>query len=162
MPSQRQLIGRPTSPRLAGFSYRGPYRYFITIRTSGGRRVFTGDWPYAETTVILSRAAADSGFDVLSYCFMPDHLHLLVEGNEEADLIKFVREFKHRTAYNYKKATGTGLWQRSFYDRILRGGEGTEAVARYIWNNPVRKGIAASAVEYPFIGSFVARVADWF
>ncbi|HUU56658.1 MAG TPA: transposase, partial [bacterium] len=94
--------------------------------------------------------------------FMPDHVHLLVEGNEEADLIKFVREFKQRTAYNYKKATGRTLWQRSFYDRILRGDEGTQAVACYIWNNPVRKGVAASALEYPFIGSFVVSVADWF
>jgi putative transposase len=162
MPTQRGLNGRPTSPRLTAFSYRGPYRYFITIRTADGREVFTGDWPYAETTVLLSRAAAGNGFDVLAYCFMPDHVHLLVEGNEKADLIEFVRVFKQRTSYRYKKAAGYKLWQRSFHDRVLRGEEGTEAVARYIWNNPVRKGLASSAPDYPFIRSFVLPVTDWF
>jgi REP element-mobilizing transposase RayT len=162
MPTQRELSGRPTSPRLATFSYRGPYRYFVTIKTARGQEVFTGDWPYAETTVILSRAAACSGFDVLAYCFMPDHVHLFVEGSDEADLIKFVRDFKQRTAYAYKKATGGTLWQRSYYDRILRADEATQTVACYIWNNPVRKGLAASALEYAFIGSFVVAVADWF
>jgi putative transposase len=112
--------------------------------------------------VLLSRAAAGNGFDVLAYCFMPDHVHLLVEGNEGADLIEFVRVFKQRTAYYYKNAAGNPLWQRSFHDRVLRGEEGTEAVARYIWNNPVRKGLASSATDYPFIGSFVLPVTDWF
>jgi len=133
------MIGRPTSPRLGTFSYRGPYRYFITIRASGGRKVFTGTWPYGETTVILSRVAADNGFDVLAYCFMPDHLHLLVEGNEEADLIKFIREFKQLTAYSYKKVAGDKLWQRSFYDRVLRTDEDTQAVARYFGITPLGK-----------------------
>lgn len=98
----------------------------------------------------------------MAYCFMPDHLHLLVEGDEEADLIKFIREFKQLTAYSYKNVAGHKLWQRSFYDRVLRVDEDARAVARYICNNPVRKGLAASPLEYPFIGSFIASVADWF
>jgi putative transposase len=93
---------------------------------------------------------------------MPDHVHLLVEGQEKADFIEFVRVFKQRTAYLYKKAKGGMLWQRSFHDRVLRGEETTGAVARYICNNPVRKGLASSPLEYPFIGSFVVPVTDWF
>jgi len=92
---------------------------------------------------------------------MPDHLHLLVAGDEGADLKEFVRLFKSRSSYHYKKGAGHPLWQRSYYDRVLRKDEDTRAVARYILNNPIRRGLARSAEAYPFIGSFVAPVADW-
>src|SRR5262249_43836589 len=32
----------------------------------------------------ILRAAADEGFEIIAYCFMPDHLHLLVEARTDA------------------------------------------------------------------------------
>ena len=50
------------------------------------------------------------------------------------------------------------MWQKKFYDHILRHDDLAERVAAYIWANPVRKGICGDALEYPFSGSFVL---DW-
>ena len=41
----------------------------------------------------------------------------------------------------------------SYYDHILRGSDGIEDVACYIWSNPVRKGLCAIPQDYPYSGS---------
>jgi hypothetical protein len=48
------------------------------------------------------------------------------------------------------------LWQRSFYDRVLRVQGDLEDVARYIWGNPVRAGIVDDWDKFPFSGPFGA------
>ena len=86
---------------------------------------------------------------------MPDHLHLLVEGSEASDLPVFVKDFKQRTGFQYRRARGQSLWQKSYYDHILRTEEDVHGVARYIVGNPVRAGLVAAANDYPYCGSFV-------
>jgi putative transposase len=151
---------RRRRPRLREFNYVGPYRYFLTICTYENRPLFTDRWPYAEIVVILSQAAAKLGFDVLAYTFMPDHFHLLVEGREGGDLREFVRLFKSRSSYSYKRLTGVPLWQSSYYDRVLRKDEDSLKVAEYIINNPVRRGLVSDALQYPYSGSFVCPLSE--
>ena len=91
---------------------------------------------------------------------MPDHLHLLVEGTTDiSDLQEFVRGWKQRSAYTAKRR-GVILWQRGYYDHVLRNDESTERTAAYVLGNPVRAGLAARPEEYPFLGSFVATIED--
>jgi putative transposase len=110
----------------------------------------------------LREAAARTGFEVLAYCFMPEHLHLLVRAVEEADLVAFVRLFKQLSGYDYRRSTGDPqvLWQTSYHDHVLRREEDTLAVARYVWGNPVRAGLADSPREYPYSGS-LAMEDEW-
>ena len=56
------------------------------------------------------------------------------------------------TGYNFKKATGKRLWQKSFYDHVVRKEENLNSVAEYIFNNPVRKGMVENYDDYPFLG----------
>ncbi len=91
-------------------------------------------------------------FSIIAYCFMPDHIHILTSGDERINLIKFVKQFKQITGYNFKKATGRRLWQKSFYDHVVRKDENLNSIAEYIFNNPVRKGIVEDYDDYPFLG----------
>ncbi len=85
---------------------------------------------------------------------MPDHLHLLVYGtSERADLKAFVIHYKKLTGFEYSRRAGRRLWQPGYYDRVLRDEEATEAIARYILENPIRAGLARQLGEYPFAGS---------
>lgn len=103
---------------------------------------------------ILELVSNNFSFLVHAYCFMPDHLHLLVEGKDEnADLKRFVKFYKQKTGYIYRKDYGNPLWQVNYYEHVLRKGEETEAVAKYIWGNPVRKGIVEDYRDYPYSGS---------
>jgi REP element-mobilizing transposase RayT len=85
---------------------------------------------------------------------MPDHLHLLVYGTSpDADLLAFVIHFKKLTGFEYSQRFRRRLWQPGYYDRILRDDESTEAMARYVLENPVRGGLARTLGEYPYAGS---------
>jgi len=103
----------------------------------------------------LREASEHHGFQVMAYCFMPTHLHLLIVGSEDSQLLPFVKHFKQTTSFDCG-GDATQLWQRSFYDRVLRVEEDLEDVARYIWGNPVRAGIVDDWERFPFSGPFGA------
>ncbi len=53
---------------------------------------------------MLKKKSELFGFKVWAFCFMPDHLHLLIEGKfPGSDLKKFVSSYKQSTGYHYKK-----------------------------------------------------------
>jgi REP element-mobilizing transposase RayT len=95
---------------------------------------------------------------------MPDHVHILVSSDEGSDLVRFVHGFKQRTGWWLRnryvtgglKASPTtasasaGLWQKSYYDHILRREEDVYDVIRYILENPVQAGIVDLWSEYPY------------
>ncbi len=106
-----------------------------------------------------------------AYCVMPDHLHLLVAGAaESSNLVKFVEAFKQDTGVEFERKSRQPLWQFKYYDHILRGKDSADRVARYIWMNPVRKGLSRAPGEFEFAGSFTelglkmlnaGRVEEW-
>ncbi len=141
--------------RLKSFSYRGYYRYSITIRSHAFKHHFVNDEVVGKLIDILRGTAAHEGFSVWAYCFMPDHVHLLIEGNNgDADMKTFVTSFKQKTAYWFRSIYGVQLWGANYYEHVLRNDEATRAVVRYIVQNPVRKGIVEDYSQYPYSGSF--------
>jgi len=91
---------------------------------------------------------------------MPDHLHLLLVGEEKSSLDSFMKTFKQETSFAFKRAHGNSLWQRSYYDHVLRKEETLEVVALYILNNPVRAGLVDDYRNYAFSGSLVFDVKE--
>jgi len=89
--------------------------------------------------------------NLYAWCFMPDHVHLLVA---DRDILEFVRLFKGRmTPLASSREPWRRLWQRSFYDHAIRENESVRDVAIYIWGNPVRAGIVENPIEYALSGS---------
>jgi putative transposase len=141
--------------RLPAANYFGQRHYFITFCCHQHLSVFR-DAKLAEWLVQdLKSHSAEGGFWVHAYCVMPDHVHLLLQGSAaESNLAAFLRSFKQSTAQKYLAKTGHRLWQKRFYDYILRPRDSADSVAWYIWLNPVRKGLCVLPEEYPFSGSF--------
>ena len=107
----------------------------------------------------LRKEAAAHDFAIHAYCVMPQHLHVLAVGMSPAsDLLMFLKNLKQKTAYEFRRRFHRDLWQKKFYDHILRHSDSVERVAAYIWMNPVRKGFCETPQEYPHSGSFVL---DW-
>jgi putative transposase len=139
--------------------YVGQRWYFVTLCCTGRRPVFANarhaDWLIGE----LRQQSDSHRFAVHAYCVMPDHLHALAFGLDPAgDLLFFLKSLKQKTAYEFHTRFRRDLWQKKFYDHILRPHDSREGVAAYIWMNPVRKGICADPREYPYSGS---SVLDW-
>jgi REP element-mobilizing transposase RayT len=92
---------------------------------------------------------------------MPDHLHLLVEGEAEtSDCLLFIDRAKQYSGFYFAREFKTRLWQRYGFERVLRLEEATFVVARYILENPVRAGLVTRVEEYPFVGSCVYTLRE--
>ncbi|HUT73938.1 MAG TPA: transposase [Armatimonadota bacterium] len=99
----------------------------------------------------LQRVAAVLDFDVLAYVIMPDHVHLLIQPHG-ASISKVMASFKRHSARNINKHLGRKgqVWREEFFDHMLRTNEHLEQLADYIHDNPVRRGLAPSARDWPF------------
>jgi putative transposase len=86
------------------------------------------------------------------YCIMPDHMHMLLSLGSlyEKRLHDWIIAFKRYTARVAKnKFKIQPLWQRDFYEHIIRREESLIQKAEYIVNNPVREGIVEEWEDYP-------------
>jgi putative transposase len=155
--------------RLAHDDYVGRRWFFITMCTANRPKFFTTSKICNWFLTVLRRDIATHSFAVHAYCLMPDHAHLLLEGLEsKSDLLQLVKAVKTKTSTPFAKKTGHPLWQKKFYDHILRQNDSPDDVAWYIWMNPVRAGICSRPEEYPFLGSLTGSwsktlrpFADW-
>jgi putative transposase len=140
------------SPRLREFHYTGPLVYHLTFVTRERLPAFKADEVVQPCLEALEVACERHGFDTLAFCFMPDHLHLLLAGRDGSSLRDFAHHFKQVSSYRFKRGHGAALWQISYYDHVVRRDEDVEQIAAYIWDNPVRAGLVESRLEYAFSG----------
>ncbi len=139
----------------------------MTITTEK-RHPWFQDVEIADFCAVALRSACEiEGFTLSAYCFMPDHVHLLVLSDSDGHLVRLIQRFKQQTGWwfrNRRKAGGLKasptstacrpkLWQKSYYDHVLRGDEDIEDVVRYILENPVRANLADSADQYAYAWS---------
>jgi putative transposase len=140
--------------RLENFSYTGLHRYHVRVGTWDRQPHFS-----IATTVRLAIAhllpiAESHWFAVHAYCFMPDHVHVLLCGTCAAsNLPAFVGCWKQASGFEFSKREGGRLWQPGYFERVLREDEPDEIVARYIVGNPITGGLVQSLGEYPHVWS---------
>ena len=147
------MLPRRPEP-LKCFDYIGPYAYFLTFCTDQGHEAFLEPERVEVVSTQILRAAADEQFALTAYCYMPDHLHLLVAGEQEnSDCRGFIARSKQFSGFYYQKQFGRRLWQRYGYEHVLRTEEAALSVARYIVENPLRARLASDVRQYPFVGS---------
>jgi REP-associated tyrosine transposase len=153
------FTGRPK--HLPGFDYLGFHRYSLTFCTHRRRVIFVHDAPVRLVFDQFLRSARESQFAIIVYTFMPDHVHLLVEGeSDRSDGKRFIARAKQYSGYHFAKHLKSRLWQRYPFEHVLRDDEMTLVVAKYILENPVRAGLVERVEEYPFVGSMVYTVRE--
>ena len=155
--SQCMRTNRPE--RLETFDYVGLHQYFLTFCGYDRDRLFVKADAVDLVRTQIARAGVERSIEVIAYCFMPDHVHLLVEGKrEDSDCRVFISRAKQYSGFHYKATHGRRLWQRYGYERVLRNDEATVSVARYIIENPVRARLVKCVADYQFSGSSVYTV----
>jgi putative transposase len=143
--------------RLPSFDYHDTsHAIFVTMRAHAE----TGD-PFTDPRLAQEIVQAIEWLRtnrlvrVYAYCLMPDHLHLLVQlGSDQWSLGDVMGSLK---SFTTKRSWALGyegeLWQARFYDHIVRRSEDGKRIAEYILQNPVRKGLAEEADQYPYAGA---------
>ncbi len=67
---------------------------------------------------------------------------------------------KGNFSYRAKKELGFtgGIWQRGFSDVRITGQESFIAHQEYIYNNPVKAGLANTPEEYPYSSAYLRKL----
>lgn len=106
-----------------------------------------------EFTQTLADCCNENSCEIPIYCFMPDHLHLMVRGKlEHSNTKAVVDRFKFRTGFWLHTQGLKERLQSSYYDHIIRGSEDWRNQAQYIALNPVRAGLTDDLFDYPHTG----------
>jgi putative transposase len=156
MPAPRFVRKRNRLPRSY---YVGQNWYFVTACTRERRPLFSQRQLVETLLDILQAKCCSSSFNVYAYCFMPDHAHLeLVGVSGTSDLIVLLHDVKGVATAQARDIGIRNLWEKSFHDHILRSDDNHDAVAWYIFNNPVRKGLVKDPRDWPYSGSWML---DW-
>jgi putative transposase len=153
------FTGRPE--HLKSFDYIGLHRYSLTFCTNARKPLFTSRERVDLVLRQILRSATEQAVAIVAYCFMPDHLHLLIEAQaESSDCLRFISRAKQFSGFHFKQVFGEPLWQRYGFEHVLRNDEATLVVARYILENPVRANIVERPEEYQFSGSMMYTVNE--
>jgi putative transposase len=153
---------KPRRPiRLEGFTYIGKHAYSLTICTFQRVEAFRDVQFTRESITRLLITAKKFGFAVIAYCFMPDHVHLVVLGErDDSALESFVKSWNTQMGFYWRQKTGGTLWQGGYRDDILRSDVSLIRAARYVVMNPVRAGLVKEAQQYEFTGSTRFTIAE--
>ena len=90
-------------------------------------------------------------YNVLRWCIMPNHVHVLIEVMEGWTLSTIMHGWRSYTAHQANKILErTGVfWMEEYFDRYIRDEKHLETVINYIDNNPVKAGLVDEAHKWP-------------
>lgn len=140
--------------RLPGISYNQLAAYFVTSVTHDRVKAFDSKDFGPLVVAVLIEIAARFGFEVSAYVVMPDHVHFVVTAIDEgADFKSMVKMWKQKTGFEWSRRHGRTLWQKGYWERVLRDNDNALSLCRYIIENPVRARLVEHPAEYPLCGS---------
>ena len=130
--------------------------YFVTACCAERREVFSDNFAVDIALESLLKCAAATNWNILQICFMPDHVHLLAAptSDREQKLSRLMQRWKSSSKQRLNRSGIEGdIWQKEFFDRLLRSNENLTDKWRYAEMNPVRAGLCERPDEYPYLGS---------
>ena len=152
---QRELPTRK-GIRIKGYDYSSAGYYFVTICVKDKHDIL---WEEAGTVgARITRPLSDAGktvktaietipkiyaaADVVKYVIMPNHIHMIIVlQNDESGRV--MRTPTISTVINQMKGyvtkqLGYSLWQKLFYDEIIKSEKAYQRIWQYIDENPAR------------------------
>jgi len=126
--------------------------YHILTRGNDRKQIFRCNNDYKHFLNTMKEALDMFQINVLHYCLMPNHLHLLLQAIKATDLPKFMqRILQVYAAYFKKKYDSVGFVFQNRYKSLYIDRESyLLECARYIEKNPLRAKIVICLFEYPW------------
>jgi putative transposase len=125
--------------------------HHVVQRGNDGRPIFLDDPDRRRYLRFLEHALKSTPFRVHAYCLLGNHLHLVVE-TEAAPLSGLLHRLggRYARAFNARWGRRGHLFQGRFFSRRVADDSYLLAAVRYVHANPVKAGIAATALDYPW------------
>lgn len=139
--------------RLPHFDYAQYGCYFVTICTKNHKMVF-GDVVNGNMLLnhfgkilketLLSLLSEYPNSEMPEFIIMPNHFHFIWFNRDNVNLSVVVKKIKGRMTFLYREYHKKynwhyePLWQRGFYEHIIRNDNDYIRIAEYIANNPIK------------------------
>ena len=148
--------------RLKNYDYSSQGAYFVTICTDKRRKILSQivgvdvlDDPRVELTVygkIVDKYINQlndfyENISVEQYVIMPNHIHMILfvrDGGSSRTSTPTVRQHSVVPTFvsTFKrfcnKEFGENIWQRYYYDHVIRNKRDFDEISKYIYENPLK------------------------
>lgn len=140
-------MGRPRRTDVAGKLYHA------MNRGNGRMTIFADDEDFAAFERVLEEALERyPAVELLAYCLMPNHWHLVLHPTEDGVLSRFMAWLTLTHTKRWHKFRGTGgeghLYQGRFRSFLVQHGPPFVKVCRYVERNALRAGLVAGAEDW--------------
>ena len=126
--------------------------YFITAVTQDRQPLFADSVNLELLRVTMRRVKEHHPFIMRAYVFLHDHLHLVIFVPETTNISKLLQSIQRNFTRNYKKAHNINepirLWQRGFWDHVIRDERDFANHLHYVHYNPVKHGYVSEPESY--------------
>lgn len=124
--------------------------YHVINRGNGQQRIFKFDEDFAEFIELIGKAFERYQVQVLAYCILPDHFHLLLRPRLAKDLSRWMQWLmtSHVRAFHRKHGSCGHVWQGRYKSFLVKDDEHLLTVFRFVEGNPVRLGFVSSALDW--------------
>lgn len=125
--------------------------YHVTSRGDRGEPIYRDDEDRSAQIEIIARAMDRFDAQVLAYCQMDNHFHLLLH-TRRANLSRLMRHVNgvYTQAFNRRHGLAGHLFQGRFKAILVDRDAYLLAVCRYVERNPVAAGLVAQADHWPW------------
>ena len=137
--------------------------HHVTQRGNRRQQTFFCDADYVAYLHLAAEAFREAGVEVWAYCLMPNHVHLIAAPSRPDALAEAVgaTHVRYTRRINSRERWTGYLWQGRFAsfpmdeDYLL-------SCVRYIGLNPVRAGLTAGAIDWPWssVGAHLGAARD--
>ncbi|MFQ5692305.1 MAG: transposase, partial [Nitrospinota bacterium] len=126
--------------------------YFVTTNIDRRKSLLSDRGLASKVVEAIYFLRRKGRFRLHAFVLMPDHLHLICSPLSNHGLPSIVHSLKSYTAKELNREMGkTGkVWQSGYYSYAIRGLRDLEEKVRYVWENPLRRGLVERPEDYPF------------
>jgi putative transposase len=121
--------------------------YHALNRGNGREAVFHKPSDYEAFVEAMAQGCERVPVDLLGYCLMPNHFHLLLRPHHDGDLGRWMRWLLTAHVRRYRRRYGTSghVWQGTFKAFPIEDDDHLVTVLRYVERNALRAELVAHA-----------------
>lgn len=124
--------------------------YHIVFRGVNRQHIFEEEADYIKLKEILMNLKMDMGFEIYVYCFMTNHVHILLKEKEMGDISQIMKRLltKYARWYNIKYKRSGALIANRYKSQPVEVDEYFLSVVRYIHQNPLKACMIKELSDY--------------
>lgn len=166
-----QILNKQNIENIADEIYREQKRYFARIERTLDACQHGPDWlrrsSIANLVVNRIREADGNAYELLAYCIMPNHVHLVIDTANQLDelnpkeaittdnyqqLYRTLGSIKGGSAFEANRLLNRkgAFWQSESYDHYVRDAGELDRIIEYVVQNPVKAGLVTNWQDWPY------------